>query len=85
VRVRNGRLSWTGIPSNNIVNEFRFGWFTDRQADTFNKDLQTAGLGYVALSVAGQTNLGAGASYLPRVNPNERRFQFADSLSWTTG
>ncbi|MFB3830178.1 MAG: carboxypeptidase regulatory-like domain-containing protein, partial [Bryobacteraceae bacterium] len=85
VRVRNGRLSWTSIPSNTVVNEFRFGWFTDRQADDFNPDVQTAGLGYVVLSVAGQSYLGAGASYLPRVNPNERRFQFADNLSWTLG
>jgi hypothetical protein len=85
VRVRNGRVSWTGVATSSMVNEFRFGWFTDRQADAFNKDLQTAGLGYVALSVGGQSNLGAGASYLPRVNPNERRFQFADSLSWMLG
>jgi len=84
VRVRNGKFSWTGIPSNNIVNEFRFGWFTDRQADDFDPGVQTAGLGYLQLSVGGQ-NLGAGASYLPRVSPNERRFQFADGLSWIVG
>ncbi len=84
VRVRNARLSWTSIPTNTMVNEFRFGWFTDRQADDFNPGVQTAGLGYVALSVGGQA-LGAGATYLPRVNPNEQRFQFADNLSWTKG
>lgn len=84
VRVRNGRFSWTGIPKNNVVNEFRFGWFTDRQADDFNPAVQTAGLGYVSLTVAGQ-GLGAGASYLPRVSPNEQRFQFADSVSWIHG
>jgi len=84
VRVRTGRVSWTGIPTNNIVNEFRFGWFTDRQADDFNPGVQTAGLGFISLSVGGQS-LGAGASYLPRVNPNEQRFQFADNLSWTVG
>jgi hypothetical protein len=84
VRVRNGRIGWTAIPANNAVNEFRFGWFTDRQADDFNAGLQTAGIGLVALSVASQS-LGAGASYLPRVNPNEQRFQFADSVSWTVG
>jgi outer membrane receptor protein involved in Fe transport len=84
VRVRNGRVSWTGIPTNSMVNEFRFGWFTDRQADDFNPSLQTAGLGYVGLTVASQA-LGAGASYLPRVSPNEERFQFADNFSWTKG
>jgi hypothetical protein len=84
VRVRNGRLSWTAIPTNSMVNEIRFGWFTDRQADDFNPGVQTAGLGYVALTVASQA-LGAGANYLPRVNPNEQRFQVADNLSWTKG
>jgi hypothetical protein len=84
VRVRNGRVSWTGIPTNSIVNELRFGWFTDRQADDFNTDLQTAGLGSLSLTVAGQA-LGTGANYLPRVNPNEQRFQVADNLSWTVG
>jgi hypothetical protein len=84
VRVRNGRLSWTGIPTNNIVNEARFGWFTDRQADDFDPGVQTAGLGYLSLTVASQ-GLGAGANYLPRVLPNEQRFQFADNISWTTG
>ncbi|PWU01362.1 MAG: hypothetical protein C5B51_22885 [Terriglobia bacterium] len=84
VRVRNGRWSWIALPRNNLVNEFRFGWFTDRQADDFDPGVQTAGLGYLQLSVGGQ-NLGAGASYLPRVNPREQRFQFADGLSWTVG
>src|SRR5262245_24599334 len=41
VRVRNGRISWTGIPTNSIVNELRFGWFTDRQADDFDPGVQT--------------------------------------------
>ncbi len=84
VRVRVGRLSWTSIPKNNMVNEFRVGWFTDRQADDFNPQNQAAGLGFISLSVGGQS-LGAGASYLPRVNPNEYRYQFADNLSWMLG
>jgi hypothetical protein len=84
VRVRNGRLSWTGIPTNSIVNEVRFGWFTDRQADDFDPGVQTAGLGFISLTVASQA-LGAGANYLPRINPNEQRFQIADNLSWTKG
>ena len=84
VRVRVGRLAWTSIPKSTMVNEFRFGWFTDRQADDFNPDAETAGLGHVMLSVGGQA-LGAGASYLPRVNPNESRYQLADSFSWMIG
>lgn len=84
VRVRNGHLSWTGIATNNIVNELRFGWFTDRQADDFDPGVQTAGLGFLQLSVGGQ-GLGAGANYLPRLSPNEQRFQFADNLAWNVG
>jgi hypothetical protein len=84
VRVRNARVSWTGIPSNTMVNEFRFGWFTDRQADDFDPGVQTAGLGYLQLSVLSQA-VGAGASYLPRINPNESRVQFQDALAWTKG
>jgi hypothetical protein len=84
VRVRNGRLSWTSIPLNSMVNEARFGWFTDRQADDFNPGAQTAGLGHLQLTVAGQA-VGAGASYLPRINPDEERFQFIDTLDWTVG
>jgi hypothetical protein len=85
VRVRNGRLAWTAIPRANIVNEFRFGWFTDRQADTFDQALLPAGIGLTTLTVQGQSGLGAGASYLPRVQPNEQRFQIADNASWTLG
>ena len=31
-----GELRWTAVPKPNWVNELRFGWATDRQADTFN-------------------------------------------------
>ncbi len=37
VRVRNGKLGWTFVPTSNFVNTFRFGWDTDRQADSFNQ------------------------------------------------
>jgi hypothetical protein len=83
VRVRNGRFSWTAIPRNNLVNEFRFGWSTDRQADTFNDASLGQGLGFLQVSVAGAT-MGP-ANYLPRVEPNEQRFQFADNGTWTKG
>ena len=35
--------------------------------------------------MAGETGLGAGVNYLPRVEPNEQRFQFADNATWTKG
>jgi TonB dependent receptor-like, beta-barrel len=85
VRVRNGRISWTASSRSNLVNELRFGWATDRQADTFNQRAYNSGVGLISLTVAGQTGLGAGVSYLPRVQPNEQRFQFADNASWTKG
>ena len=85
VRVRNGRLSWTASPRPSLVNELRFGWATDRQADTFNQQLYNPSLGFIGLTVAGQTGLGNGVNYLPRVEPNEQRFQIADNASWTRG
>jgi len=85
VRVRTGRLGWTAIPSNTIVNEFRFGWFTDRQADDINQELLPAGIGVSSLTVAGRTNLGAGPSSVPRIQPSEQRFQFSDNLAVVRG
>ena len=83
VRVRNGRFTWTGIPKDTFVNEFRFGWFSDRQADTFDNSTLGTGLGFLQVSVAG-VSLGQ-ANYLPRVEPNEQRFQFVDNATWTKG
>ena len=83
VRVRNGKATWTFVPSGNVVNEFRFGWSSDRQADTFDQAELGQGVGYLQVSVAGVT-LGP-ASYLPRVEPNENRYEFADDLTWTKG
>jgi hypothetical protein len=65
------------------VNEFRWGWSTDRQADTFDNSALGQGLGFLQVSVNGAT-LGP-ASYLPRVEPNEQRFQFVDNATWTKG
>ena len=85
VRVRNGRATWTANLPRNWVNELRFGWATDRQADTFDPLMYNPALGGIGLTVAGQTGLGNGVSYLPRVEPNEQRFQIADNASWTKG
>ena len=83
-RSRNARLAWTSIVSNTMVNEFRFGWLKDRQAD----DLVPGALPYTGfagtLTINGVANLGA-PNYLPRVQPTEDRFQFADNLSVTWG
>jgi len=84
VRTRYGRVSWTTIATNSIVNEFRFGWFKDRLFDYVNPALIPTETGTVGITVAGQANLGTATDY-PRLNPSEQRFQFADSLSWTRG
>ncbi|HWC96807.1 MAG TPA: TonB-dependent receptor [Candidatus Sulfopaludibacter sp.] len=85
VRDRIGKASWTNVISNNIVNEFRFGWFKDRQADDFDPTLQAGyPIGNVSLSVAGVSTLG-GYNILPRILPSENRYQFTDSLSWVKG
>ncbi len=85
VRDRIGKLSWTFVPTSSIVNEFRFGWFKDRQADDFDPALQKGlPIGNTSLSVAGVGTLG-GYNVLPRIQPSENRFQIADSLSWVKG
>jgi outer membrane receptor protein involved in Fe transport len=82
VRDRYARLSWTAVIGPAAVNEFRFGWFKDRQADEIGSYVPS--FGAVTLTVAGVANLGI-PNYLPRVNPSENRFQFADTLTWTRG
>ncbi|MBZ5585013.1 MAG: TonB-dependent receptor [Acidobacteriia bacterium] len=83
VTVRNGRLAWTAVPNSSFVNEFRFGFASDRQADTFNDSLLGGGLGYLQVAANG-TQLGP-ANYLPRIEPSERRFQFQDNATWVKG
>ncbi len=85
VRDRMGKLQWTFVPTGAIVNEARFGWFKDRQADDFDPALQAGyPIGNVSLSVAAISTLG-GYNLLPRVNPSENRFQYVDNLSWVKG
>ncbi len=85
VRDRIGNVTWTYVPTGSIVNEARFGWFKDRQADDFDPLLQSGyPIGNVSLSVAGVGTLG-GYNVLPRLNPSENRFQYVDSLSWVKG
>lgn len=84
VRHRFARLAHTGIITPSLVNEFRFGWFKDRLFDTNNPELAPPNGLLGQLSVAGQGNLGI-ATFLPRVQPTEDRFQFANNLTWLMG
>jgi hypothetical protein len=83
VSVRNGKATWTSVISNTLVNSFRYGLDTDRQADGFDQAELGGGLGYLDVSVAG-VQLGP-ATYLPRVQPLEVRNEFADDVSWVKG
>jgi len=82
-RVRNGKFTWTGIPKSNLVNEFRFGWSTDLEGDNINPDLLGPALGSLVVTTAAQS-IGS-YNILPRVQPREERFEFADNLSWVKG
>ena len=84
VRAKYGRFAWTAIPTAESVNEFRFGWFKDKQFDYPNDALGIPGIGFLGISITGQTNLGTATDY-PRTNPSENRYQFADSYTWTKG
>ena len=85
VRDRIGKISWTWVPTNAMVNEARFGWFKDRQADDFDPKLQAGyPIGNLSLSVTGISTLG-GYNVLPRILPSENRFQYVDNLSWVNG
>jgi hypothetical protein len=84
VRAKYGRFSWTAIPTNSSVNEFRFGWFNDKQFDYPNDKLAIPGIGFLGISVTGQSNLGTATDY-PRTNPLENRFQYADTYTLTRG
>jgi len=80
VRVRNGKLGWTWVPTSTFVNNFRFGVDTDRQADSFDQAELGSGLGYLDVSVDG-VQLGP-ATYLPRVEPSETRYEFSDDATF---
>jgi outer membrane receptor protein involved in Fe transport len=82
-RVRNGKFAWTSVPTPRLVNEFRYGWATDLEGDDPNPALLSPALGLLDVSVAG-VQLGP-INYLPRIEPDEHRHQFADSVLWTKG
>src|SRR5712691_6009910 len=50
VRAKYGRLTWTAIPTNSMVNELRFGWFNDKQFDYPNDAFGIPGIGFLGIS-----------------------------------
>jgi outer membrane receptor protein involved in Fe transport len=83
VETRYGKASWTAIPTNNSVNELRFGWFKDRLSDPGASNLWPAATGPLAISLNGAA-IGAATGY-PRTFPSEQRFQLVDNYSWIHG
>lgn len=86
VRAKYGKFSWTSIVTPNMVNEFRFGWFNDKQFDYPNDALGIPGIGFLGIFLSGYSGnpLGTATDY-PRTNPLENRYEFADNLTWTKG
>lgn len=80
---RTANASWTFIASPNALNEMRFAYFKDRQADPASPSLLPS-VGPIALTVASVSNLAFANGY-PRIDPSEQRFELADTFSWTTG
>ncbi len=80
-KVRSLKLSWTSVPSSSFVNELRYGWATDLEADDPNPALLGPALGLLGVSVVG-VQLGP-INYLPRVEPDEHRHQVGDNATWT--
>ena len=82
-KVRNAKFGWTSVPTSSFVNEFRYGWATDLEGDDPNPALLGKALGLLDVSVVG-VQLGP-INYLPRLEPNEHRHEFADNVSWSKG
>lgn len=83
---RTAKAGLTSILSPNLVNEFKFGYFKDRQYDPNSPSLLPS-IGPIGLSISGTqsiSNIGYATNY-DRLNPSEQRFQAGDTLSYTVG
>jgi hypothetical protein len=83
--VRNLRLSNTYLISPTMVNEARFGFNAERRFQGLPTDLLPPDNILSGLTVAGQGNLGVSQNQLPNIQPTEKRFILADSLSVSKG
>ena len=70
--------TWNTIISQSLINDFRFQYGRDFEAQIPNASGPT-------IQVSGAANIGM-PNFLPRgAFPNEKRFQWVDSLSWVKG
>ena len=82
--IRNARLSNTYLVSDKLVNEARFGFNAERRVDDLPTDLLPPDNVRSNLSVAGQANLGLSQDQ-SIIEPTEKRFILADTLSQSSG
>jgi hypothetical protein len=83
--VRNARISNTYLISPTMVNEARFGFNAERRFQGLPTDLLPPDNILSGLTVAGQGNLGVSQNQLPNIQPTEKRFILADTLSESKG
>jgi hypothetical protein len=70
--------SWNSIITQSLVNDFRFQYGRDFESQIPNASGP-------AIQITGAANIGM-SNFLPRgAFPNEKRFQWVDSLSWVKG
>jgi len=77
---RTVRASWTYVLSPTAINEFKAGFFKDRQYDPASPSLLPV-FGPETLTVNAVSNVGYANGY-PRLNPSELRYQLADTFTW---
>ena len=83
---RTAKAGLTSILSPQLVNEFKFGFFKDRQYDPNSPSLLPS-VGPIGLSITGTyniSNIGYSTNY-NRLDPSEQRYEVGDTLSYTAG
>ncbi len=82
---RTAKAGLTTVIGATAVNEFRFGFFKDRQFDPASPSLlPVTGPASYSISTGSLSNIGYATSY-PRLHPSETRYQLSDTYSWTLG
>ena len=79
VRAKYGRFAWTAIPTEQHGQRIPFRLVQGQTVRLSERRAGIPGIGFLGISITGQTNLGTATDY-PRTNPSENRFQFADTL-----
>src|SRR5262249_48827635 len=79
---RTAKAGLTTIVTPTSVNEFKFGFFKDRQFDPASPSLfPVTGPASYSISSGSLSNIGVPTQY-PRLNPSETRYQLADTFAY---